>query len=137
MPKPRRPRHTQTRRKARAAGYRSGFEQLVAGQLDELGTDYEYEPKEGRVEYLPKPSKYLPDFVLPNGIILEVKGRFTGSDRTKHLLIKAQHPELDVRFVFQRDNTLSKASKTKYSDWCDKHGFDYCFVNIPEAWIYE
>ena len=137
MPKRTRPKRTATRRKAKAAGFRSGFEQLVAAQLQNLGAKYLYEPKDQKVEYLPKVRRYLPDFVLGNGIIIEVKGRFTGPDRVKHLLIKAQHPELDIRFVFQRDNTLSKASKTRYSDWCDKHGFEYCFVELNEEWIHE
>ena len=130
----RRPRHTQTRRRAKEAGFRSGFEQAVALQLEAAGADFEYEPKDKRIEYQNKPSKDLPDFVLPNGVLIEVKGRFTGADRAKHLLIQAQHPELDIRFVFQRDNTLSKVSKTRYSDWCDKHGFQYCFVTVPEEW---
>lgn len=123
----------QTRLKAKAAGYRSGFEQDVALQL--TGVEYEYEPKDKRVAYTPKVRSYLPDFVLSNGIILEVKGRFTAPDRVKHELIKAQYPELDIRFVFQRNQPINKGSKTMYSDWCDKRGFLYCFVNIPEDWI--
>lgn len=128
-----RPKHTQTRLKAKAAGYRSGFEQAVALQLGAV--EYEYEPKASKVRYTPKERMYLPDFVLANGVILEVKGRFTGPDRVKHELIKAQHPELDIRFVFQRNQPINKGSKTMYSDWCDKRGFKYCFVNIPEEWI--
>ena len=128
------PRHSRTRKKAKAAGFRSGFEQAVARQLDAAGQAYEYEPKDGKIKFVPKERTYLPDFVLPNGVIIEVKGRFTGADRAKHLLIKAQHPELDVRFVFQYDNKLTKVSKTRYSDWCEKHGFGYCFVTIPECW---
>lgn len=137
MARPRRPRHTRTRQKAKDAGFRSGFEQAVAGQLLAAEADFEYEPKEERIAYQPKVAKYLPDFVLPNGVILEVKGRFTGPDRTKHLLIQAQHPDKDIRFVFQRDNPISPGSKTKYSDWCDKHGFLYCFVTIPREWMEE
>ena len=30
------------------------------------------------------------------------------------LAVKEQNPELDIRFVFQRNNTLSKNSKTTY-----------------------
>ena len=48
------------------------------------------------------------------------------------LAVKEQNPELDIRFVFQRNNTLSKNSKTTYGAWCEKHGFPYCiFPNIP------
>lgn len=124
----------QTRAKAKKAGFRSGFEQMVASCLDALGVKWEYEPKEAVVEYVPKPRKYTPDFVLPNGVIIEVKGRFTVFDRTKHLLIQKQHPDLDIRFVFQYDNKISRASQTRYSEWCDKHGFLYAFSEIPEEW---
>jgi hypothetical protein len=132
--RPRRPKHSQTRKKAKAQGFRSGFEMAVASQLSLAKVPYQYEPKASRIPYLPKEKKYLPDFQLENGVILEVKGRFTASDRVKHELIKTQHPELDIRFVFQRDNPINTGSKTRYSDWCDKRGFQYCFVTIPEEW---
>jgi len=132
--RPRRPKHSKTRRDAVKQGFRSGFEQDVAGQLLSADCDFEYETL--RVKYTVDRS-YKPDFILPNGVILEVKGRFTGADRSKHLSVKAQNPELDIRFVFMRDNTLGPSSKTRYSEWCDKHGFQYCFVNIPGEWINE
>lgn len=50
-----------------------------------------------------------PDFVLTNNIIIETKGLFTSPDRRKHVWIKKQHPELDIRFVF----TNSKAKLYK------------------------
>jgi hypothetical protein len=53
-------------------------------------------------------SKYTPDFFLQNG----------------------------VRFVFQRNNTLSKNSKTTYGDWATKHGFQWCiYPDIPPSWL--
>ena len=79
---------------------------------------------------------YTPDFVLPNGIIIETKGRFTVADRRKHILIKKQHPKLDIRFVFENENSkLRKGSKTSYGKWCEKHGFLYCNRVIPEKWL--
>jgi hypothetical protein len=89
---------------------------------------------------------YKPDFVLPNGIIVEVKGRFTSLDRAKHKLVKKHHPELDIRFVFGWNNKLNKSSLTRYSDWCDQHGFKYAIVatynkkilaSVPQAWLKE
>ena len=77
---------------------------------------------------------YKPDWVLPNGVVVEIKGRFTAADRSKHLAIKQRHPAVDIRFVFQYDNTLSKQSTTRYSDWCEKHGFLYAFKSIPKEW---
>jgi len=109
----------------------------VAQQLDAAGVAYVYEPEDGKIEFDPPPVKkrtYLPDFVLENGVIIEVKGRFDSKDRTKHLLIKAQHPELDIRFLFQYDNTLVRNGKLRYSDWCDKHGFLYALGEVPEDW---
>ena len=59
-------------------------------------------------------------------------------DRQKHLLIKVQHPELDIRFLFQRSKSrISKTSKTTYADWCEKHGFLYCDLHIPKEWLME
>lgn len=83
-----------------------------------------------------KLSKYTPDFVLPNGIIIETKGRFLLDDRAKHILIKAQHPDLDIRFVFSNSRSkLRKGSPTSYGDWCKKNGFLFADKLIPKAWL--
>ena len=66
--------------------------------------EFAYEPP-GWVLYHKPTSKYKPDFVLPNGIIIETKGQFLSSDRTKHKLIAKQNPLLDIRFVFSNPNT--------------------------------
>jgi hypothetical protein len=119
-------------------GFRSGLEERIAQELTELGVGYTYE--EEVIEYL-KParvSKYTPDFVLENGIIIETKGRFLTADRQKHLLVKKQHPDKDIRFVFSRSKTkISKQSKTTYADWCEKNGFLYADLTIPEQWLKE
>tara|TARA_S200002703_G_scaffold24130_1_gene20967 strand:+ start:3495 stop:3842 length:348 start_codon:yes stop_codon:yes gene_type:complete len=82
--------------------------------------------------------KYTPDFLLPNGIIIETKGRFTPADRMKHLAIQKQHPNLDIRFVFSNSNSkLRKGAKTTYADWCEKHGFLYADKDVPQEWIDE
>jgi len=120
------------------AAYRSGLEETVAEQLRKAGIDAAYE--EEKIPYVTPatPHKYTPDFRLPNGIYIETKGRFETADRKKHILIKAQHPDLDIRFVFTRSKTtISKASKTTYADWCDKNGFKYADKLIPEAWLKE
>ena len=121
-------------------GFRSGLEDTVAEQLTKLNIEFEYEDKTNKIKYT-KPATnhtYLPDFRLPNGIIVESKGRFVLDDQKKHLLIKEQHPELDIRFVFSNSNTkLRKGSKTTYADWCIKHGIKYADKLIPESWIKE
>ena len=119
-------------------GFRSGLEDQVASQLVGAGVPVLYE--EHVISYLrpARKAKYTPDFMLPNGIIIETKGRFVTADRQKHVLIKNQHPELDVRFVFSNPNSrISKQSPTTYGMWCEKNGFKYAKGLIPMAWIDE
>ena len=124
------------RQRAIKAGFRSGLEQDNAKHLKALRCGFEYEKK--RIPYVPKQKTYTPDFVLENGIIVETKGRFLACDRTKHLLIKQQHPDLDIRFVFTNARQkISKRSKTTYADWCDKHGFLWADKYIPKEWLEE
>lgn len=121
-------------------GYRSGLEESVGAQLASLNVPFKYEDKEEIIVYVEPETKhkYHPDFVLPNGVIVETKGRFVTADRQKHLLIQKQHPDKDIRFVFSRSNTtISKSSKTTYADWCNKHGFKYADKLIPLEWIKE
>lgn len=120
-------------------GFRSGLEEQIAADLTAKGVPFTYE--ELKVPYVKpaKPSKYSPDFVLlNNGIIVESKGRFITEDRQKQLLVKQQHPDLDLRFVFSNSKTrISKRSNTTYASWCEKNGFKYADKTIPEEWLKE
>ena len=124
-----------TTRQAIKYGYRSGLEERVSKELEEAGVKYEYETQ--KIKYRVEEDRtYTPDFILPNGIIVETKGRFTTADRKKHLLIQKQHPELDIRFVFQNSRAkLYKGAKSTYAQWCDKQGFMYADKSIPEEWL--
>lgn len=117
-------------------GYRSGLEEVVADQLKAAGVAAEYEQE--KIKYL-KPARhstYTPDFKLPSGIYIETKGRFVTQDRQKHILIKTQHPELDIRFVFSNSKQrISKQSSTTYAMWCEKNGFLYADKLIPKEWL--
>lgn len=119
-------------------GFRSGLEEDLSKSLVSVGIDGEYE--QHKLSYT-KPATthtYTPDFKLPNGIYIETKGRFVLEDRKKHLLIKQQHPNIDIRFVFQNaKNKLRKGSKTTYADWCIKNGFQYSEGTIPPEWLAE
>lgn len=118
--------------------YRSHFEETIAAQLAAHRQTFTYE--ECKLEYIAPAvaHTYTPDFVLSNGIIIETKGRFTTYDRKKHLLVKDQHPDLDIRFVFQRANQpLYRGSPTTYGDWANKHGFKYSDKIVPEQWLKE
>ena len=81
-------------------------------------------------------SVYTPDFVLPNGVIVETKGLFDSDDRRKMLAVKAQHPALDIRLCFQKaDVRLSRAPRSlTYAQWAKRHGFPWCEGNIPTTW---
>lgn len=118
-------------------GYRSGLEKDNAQLLRKKKVKFTYEEVKIKWEDY-KLRTYTPDFVLENGIIIETKGRFTVADRRKHLEIKKQHPELDIRFVFSNPRAkLSKASKTMYYQWCERHGFKWAAKTIPDEWIQE
>lgn len=124
-------------RKARALGYRSGLEVKIANLLKEAAIPHRYEKVKIEWEDLMYRT-YTPDIILSNGIIIEVKGRFTSDDRRKHLAVKKQHPDLDIRFVFESSRRkLSKGAKTTYGQWCEKHGLQYHDRIIPEEWLKE
>jgi len=126
-----------TRQRAIKAGYRSGLEETISQQLTKLSVPVLYETEKVKYE-VNEVRTYTPDFKLPNGIIIESKGRFVAADRKKHLLIQKQHLLLDIRFVFSNSRAkIAKGSKTTYGDWCDKHGFLYADKLIPEEWIRE
>ncbi len=118
--------------------YRSGLEKKVGDSLKQQKIKAKYETL--KIKYIKPatPHMYTPDFILPNGIIIEVKGLFNSSDRKKHILVKDQHPDLDIRFVFSNSKSkLYKKSKSTYRDWCIKHGFLYADKDIPQEWIKE
>lgn len=127
--------------------YRSRFEEYVA---DVLPTRTKYEAKTFRFPVkcptyrcngcgskdVVRTTSYKPDFLLPNGTFIEAKGIFTAGNRRNLLAWKAHFPEETLRIVFQADNTFSKKSTTRYSDWAKAAGFEYCvgFRNIPKEW---
>ena len=119
-------------------GFRSGLEETFAAQLVAAKVAYTYESHKVSFVEPAKKRTYTPDFNLANGIIIETKGRFLTVDRQKHLLVKAQHPELDIRFVFSNSKTkIAKRSPTTYADWCTKHGFLFADRKAPDAWLKE
>lgn len=122
-----------------AGGYRSGLERRLASELKRQGITFEYETLKIPFLWPARKTTYTPDFILPNGIMVEAKGwPFEPKDRQKHVLIKEQHPHLDIRFVFQKANTpIRKGSKTTYAIWADKHGFKWAEYSIPPSWLTE
>lgn len=159
---------------ARKLGFRSGFESEMAKVLQDNGVEYGYETEDCKFEYF-KPvvrgsvvdrlynrvnivkggkvvqeCTYTVDFIVfskdsPKPTFLETKGRFTSSDRAKMDLIKKQHPNADIRMVFQADGKATP--KKRYSEWCEDRGIPYFIIQrptknkegiyLPEDWIDE
>jgi len=121
------------RTRKRDPTYKSGLERKAHAAMPK-GVEYEVD----KIKYLVEHT-YNPDFKIGPNTYIETKGRFLSSDRAKHLHIKKQHPEVKVYFLFgNADNTLTKSSKTKYSDWCEQHGYEYADFykdGIPESWF--
>lgn len=116
--------------------FKSKFEYYVYNTARASRKRLEYEPKSALIDYTIA-FRYQPDFVLPNGIIIEAKGRLDVWDRRKMVAVKAQHPDLDIRFVFQKASMkLSRAGKT-YGEWADTYGFPWADGMIPLEWFKE
>ncbi len=123
---------------SRTASYKSGLEEQNAQRLTSLGVPVKYESEVIEYEIPAKKHKYHPDFKLPNGIFIETKGYLISADRKKHLLVKAQHPQIDLRFVFgNARNRINKGSKTTYAMWAESNGFQWAEKLIPESWTRE
>ena len=125
-------------------GFRSGLEERIATQLKAAGVPVKYEDPDNRISYrIPeRTARYTPDFILTKKdgtrMVIESKGRLLLGDRTKHLLIKEQFPQIDLRFVFQQPTQkIVKGSKTRYCDWADKHNFKWAKGLIPQEWLDE
>lgn len=118
--------------------YRSGLEKLNQDDLKAKGVSYGYEERKIPYTIPAKIHHYTPDFFLRNGIIVETKGRFLSKDRQKHLWVKDQHPDLEIRFVFSNvKSPIYKGSKTTNAKWCVKYGFKYAAKLIPVEWMNE
>lgn len=115
--------------------FRSKFEETLYNNVQSNGLTVDYEPYS--VPYLVK-GNYYPDFVLPNGIIVEAKGYFDSRSRAKMVAVKKHNPDLDIRFVFMNSRTkVRKGSKQTYADWCERYGFPFADGMIPLKWFEE
>jgi hypothetical protein len=142
---------------------RSGFEDSLVKTLKTFVKKVGYEvSKLAYKVFLER--NYIPDFTLEKKdgsfMYIEAKGRFTVEDRKKMLLVKEQHPDKDIRLLFQSDNWLTKLtpsqkkklksnlliSKLRYSGWAEKHGFKYAISkknkdddswSFPKEWLKE
>lgn len=130
-----------TSKNAYQRGYRSGLEIKVAEQLKKANRDVIYEQDRLAFCWPSRRTTYTPDFKITTAsggvFYVETKGFFTPKERQKHLLVKDQCPDIEIRFVFSSNQKLYKGSKTTYAMWCEKHGFKYAFKTIPDDWLKE
>lgn len=120
-------------------GFRSGLEDKNAAHLEKLiGEPVPFESFKIKYEIPASMHTYTPDFILPNGIIIETKGRWLPADRTKHLLVRAQWPQLDIRMVFTSSKArIAPGAKTTMAQFCEKHGIQYSDKLVPREWVLE
>ncbi len=123
-------------------GFRSGLEVGISESLKQSDKSFGYETE--KISYIQPASNhtYTPDFVLQKKtggtLYLETKGRWVKADRQKFDWIFDQHPDIDIRFVFQNPNAkLYKGSKTTYAQYCDKKGWLWAKKEIPQQWLDE
>jgi hypothetical protein len=69
------------------------------------GSEVDYETE--KLEYI-LTKHYVPDFIITfndgTKMYIECKGYFKYPDREKMISVKENNPDLDIRFVFYRDN---------------------------------
>ena len=125
-------------------GFRSKLEVEGARQLVENGVEWSYESEKVPYVVPARTANYIPDFPIGKKggkrIYLEFKGwPFEAKDRQKMLLVKEQHPDKDIRFIFQNaSQKLYTGSKTTVSMWANEHGFKWADKGIiPVAWMKE
>ena len=113
-------------------GFRNQFEERLGSFLDDRRVAYEYETL---VLGYTLEGKYKPDFILPNGIIIEAKGFFRTHAQRALKAVKKKHPKLDIRLVFYNQNQKVQGSNLKCYEWAVKYKFKFADKNIPEEWI--
>ena len=113
--------------------YRSKFGASIAANLHAKNVAFTYESI--RLDFTIQ-STYLPDFILPSGIMVEAKGQLRPEDRRKLRAVKTQHPDLDIRLCFQNANEKinRKKNSMRYYEWADRNGFKWCHKQIPPDW---
>lgn len=112
---------------------RSGFERTVAADLKRAKVRFEYESR--KIPYVIT-HDYIPDFFLNDtNVYVETKGYFRdASEARKYKAVKAQHPDLDLRFVFMYPDRCIPGQKTTYRKWAERYGFPWAEGYIPEEW---
>jgi hypothetical protein len=122
---------------------KSGLEEVIYNYLKNNKVHFVYEGMKIKFELPTQKKSYTPDFPINDRFIVEAKGAFNSADRKKHKLIREQHPELDIRFIFSNSKTkIGKKSLTTYGKWCELFKFKFhCIqstkIPFPQEWLNE
>lgn len=134
-------------RKAKRLKFRSAGEMLMTTFLEGKRVKFLYEERTLKIPYTVPASEhdYLPDFFLKkkDGTIMYIdyKGVWDLEDRRKHLLVQQQHPNLDIRMVFERDPRKqyigAKGKSATYADICTKGSGrgPWKDFSLPFTWV--
>ena len=128
------PGRQEAKKYAAMCGMRSMGEVACAANMDLMKIPYKYETE--TLEYQHLPQTYTPDFVLPNGVLVEFKGKMTAETRKKMLSIRRCNPNRTIGIVFQYANNKlsSRKNSTRYWEWAEKNGFLWSEGYVPLAW---
>ena len=120
---------------------RSKLELKFEEILKDFEVEYDYEVT--KIPYTIPESRhtYTVDWTLLNGMLLETKGYLSDhQERYKYVLLKQQHPDLDLRFVFDNPNKLCGGTKMTHAKWAEKYNFKWCGIKDVEqihSWVKE
>ena len=113
------------------------FEEIIK----EFDVAYDYEVT--KIPYtIPESNhNYTVDWTFINGLLVETKGYLSDhKERYKYVLLKQQHPDLDLRFVFDNPNKLCGGTKQTHGAWATKYGFKWCSIKDKDQikqWVKE
>jgi hypothetical protein len=130
----------------RVSKLRSQLEKKFAVILEDSDVVWDYEVTKIKYTVPASDHTYTVDFTIlgkdkKKVLLCEGKGILKDhQERLKYILIKEQHPELDLRFVFANPQKLCMGTKTTHAQWATKYGFKYCGINDTEqinSWLKE
>lgn len=113
---------------------RSKLEDKFENLLQELDVSYEYEHTKIPYTIPESHHTYIVDWTTLNGIHLETKGYLSDyAERRKYILLKQQHPTMDLRFIFDNPNKLCGGTKQTHAAWAEKAGFKWCGIKDTDT----
>lgn len=115
------------------------FEQKVMSNLTAKGVEFTFEPHSLTYSVT---RDYIPDLLIGE-MYVEIKGYFRQDAQRKMRAVKKQHPNKDIRFLFQKAEATIQGAKrrkdgTKMTcrEWAERYGFQYAEgEEIPDKWI--